>query len=102
MLHITRRSWLSAWPGAACAATAITATACGGAASPATTAKSFVGTLTYWPEGGQTNASYQAWVARIADFQKTYPEARVEMTETQDRDAKLVAAVAAGTPPDVT
>ena len=40
-------------------------------------------------------------MARIADFQKAYPEARVEMTETQDRDAKLVAAITAGTPPDV-
>ncbi len=40
-------------------------------------------------------------MARIADFQKAFPEAKVEMTETQDRDAKLVAAVAAGTPPDV-
>lgn len=65
------------------------------------TAKSITGTLTYWPEGGQTTASYQAWVARIADFSKAYPEAKVEMVETQDRDAKLVTAVAAGTPPDV-
>jgi multiple sugar transport system substrate-binding protein len=40
-------------------------------------------------------------VARLDAFQKAYPDARVEMTETQDRDAKLVAAVAAGTPPDV-
>ena len=102
MRHTTRRSWLRAWPTAAGAMTALTATACGGAAGRITTAKSITGTLTYWPEGGQTNASYQAWVARIADFQKAYPEARVEMTETQDRDAKLVAAVAAGTPPDVT
>jgi multiple sugar transport system substrate-binding protein len=59
------------------------------------------GTLVFWPEGGQTNASYQAWLARIGDFQKAYPEAKVEMVETQDRDAKLVTAVAAGTPPDV-
>jgi multiple sugar transport system substrate-binding protein len=64
-------------------------------------AKTITGTLTYWPGGGQSDASYQAWVARIADFQKAYPEAKVEMTETQDRDAKLVTAVAAGTPPDV-
>ena len=64
-------------------------------------ARKITGPLVFWPEGGQTNASYQAWVARIADFQKAYPEARVEMMETQDRDAKLVTAVAAGTPPDV-
>jgi multiple sugar transport system substrate-binding protein len=79
--------------------------ACGAAGGEAgaggKNAKSITGTLTYWPEGGQTNASYQAWVARIADFQKAHPEAKVEMTETQDRDAKLVTAVAAGTPPDV-
>ncbi len=77
-------------------------TACGApGGGPATTAKTITGTLTYWPEGGQTNASYQAWVARIADFEKAYPGAKVEMTDTQDRDAKLVTAVAAGTPPDV-
>jgi multiple sugar transport system substrate-binding protein len=73
----------------------------GGAGAGGQTAKSITGTLVYWPEGGQTNASYQAWVARIADFQKAHPEAKVEMIETQDRDAKLVTAVAAGTPPDV-
>src|SRR5688572_13445137 len=73
--------------------------ACGapGAPSGGRTAPKITGTLTYWPEGGQTNASYQAWVARIADFQKAYPEAKVEMTETQDRDLKLVAAITAGT-----
>ncbi len=73
----------------------------GGGPAGGKTAQNITGTLTYWPEGGQTNASYQAWQARIADFQKAYPEAKVEMTETQDRDAKLVTAVAAGTPPDV-
>jgi multiple sugar transport system substrate-binding protein len=76
--------------------------ACGApVGTPATIPKKIAGTLTYWPEGGETTASYQAWVARIADFRKAYPEARVEMTPTQDRDAKLVTAVAAGTPPDV-
>src|SRR5688500_3931872 len=77
--------------------------ACGapGAPSVGRTAPKITGTLTYWPEGGQTNASYQAWVSRIADFQKAYPEAKVEMTETQDRDLKLVAAITAGTPPDL-
>jgi multiple sugar transport system substrate-binding protein len=59
------------------------------------------GTLTFWPEGGQTNASYHAWQARLADFQKAHPEAKVEMTETQDFNTKLITAVAAGTPPDV-
>jgi multiple sugar transport system substrate-binding protein len=81
---------------------AVAACAPGGApAGSGRTAKPITGTLPYWPEGGQTSASYQAWLARIVDFQKAYPEARVEMTETQDRDAKLVSAVAAGTPPDV-
>lgn len=79
--------------------------ACGAPASGGPGAKSaakITGTLTFWPEGGQTNASYQAWVARIPEFQKTYPEAKVEMTEAiQDRDAKLVTMVTAGTPPDV-
>ena len=77
--------------------------ACGGApgGSSGRGPKSISGTLVYWPEGGQTNASYQAWLARIADFQKAYPEAKVEMTDTPDRDTKLVTVVAAGTPPDV-
>src|SRR5688572_28457525 len=81
--------------------TAIAACGAPGAPSGGKTAPKITGTLTYWPEGGQTNASYQAWVARIADFQKAYPEAKVEMTETQDRDLKLVAAITAGTPPDL-
>src|SRR5687768_13501761 len=96
----TRRSVLA---GGAVASTAVLLAACGAPGTPAggRTAKSITGTLTYWPEGGQTNASYQAWVSRIADFQKAYPEAKVEMTETQDRDLKLVAAITAGTPPDL-
>jgi multiple sugar transport system substrate-binding protein len=63
--------------------------------------KAVTGSLVYWPEGGETTASYPAWVQRIADFQKSNPEAKVEMTVIPDRDAKLVSAVAAGTPPDV-
>ncbi|HEU5316418.1 MAG TPA: extracellular solute-binding protein [Chloroflexota bacterium] len=94
----TRRSVML---GGSAAAVVTALSACGAPGGPATTPKTITGTLTFWPEGGQTNASYQAWVARIADFQKAYPEAKVEMTETQDRDAKLVTAVAAGTPPDV-
>src|SRR5688500_10007732 len=95
----TRRAVLAAGSGVSVSALA----ACGAPGAPAggRTAKSITGTLTYWPEGGQTNASYQAWVSRIADFQKAYPEAKVEMTETQDRDLKLVAAITAGTPPDL-
>lgn len=79
--------------------------ACSGPATPGgaggKTAPTVSGSLTFWPEGGETNASYQAWVQRLEDFKKAFPQATVEMTETQDRDAKLVAAVAAGTPPDV-
>ncbi len=104
----TRRKFLtatgtgmSAAGGAALLAACGTTGAGGAGSGGGQTAKRISGTLTYWPEGGQTNASYQAWVARIADFQKAYPEAKVEMTETQDRDAKLVAAVTAGTPPDL-
>jgi multiple sugar transport system substrate-binding protein len=95
----TRRRVLAAGGAAA----ALAACGPGGAAggSGGRTSPKIAGTLVYWPEGGQTNASYQAWVARIADFQKAYPEATVEMVETQDRDAKLVTAVAAATPPDV-
>jgi multiple sugar transport system substrate-binding protein len=83
--------------GAACGPQGAPDTGAGSAGS----ARKISGQLVFWPEGGQTNASYQAWVARLADFQKAHPEARVEMVETQDRDAKLVTAVAAGTPPDV-
>ena len=99
---MTTRRNLLAGTGAA-ALGSMLAAACGGAGGGAggKVPKTITGTLTYWPEGGQTNASYQAWVARLADFQKAYPEAKVEMTETQDRDAKLVTTVAAGTPPDV-
>ena len=80
------------------------AAACGtGASGGATSRKTAAisGTLTYWAEGGEATPSYQAWVQRIADFQKDYPQARVDMTVVQDREAKLLAAVAAGTPPDV-
>jgi multiple sugar transport system substrate-binding protein len=95
----SRRALLA---GAAGLAGATLLAACGAGGAPgAKPAQKITGTLTYWPEGGQSNASYQAWVARIDDFQKAYPEAKVEMTEMQDRDAKLVSAVAAGTPPDV-
>jgi predicted dinucleotide-binding enzyme len=53
----------------------------GGAGAPGTQpAKKITGTLTYWPEGGETNASYKAWVARIDDFQKAYPDAKVVKT----------------------
>jgi multiple sugar transport system substrate-binding protein len=97
----TRRRLLT--EAAAGSAVAVLAACSGGAAGPAAgrTAKSISGTLVYWPEGGESNPSYQAWVQRIADFQKDFPQAKVEMTEMQDRDAKLVSAVAAGTPPDV-
>ena len=103
--RITRRTMVGA---AAALGSASWLAACGGTGAGnsgsggnAKQAAKISGTLTYWPEGGENNASYQAWVARIADFQKAYPEAKVEMTEMQDRDKKLVAAVAAGTPPDV-
>lgn len=83
-------------------ATSLAACGAPGASGPGTkSAAKITGTLTYWPEGGENNASYQAWVARIADFQKAHPEAKVEMTVTESRDTKLVTAVAAGTPPDV-
>lgn len=103
--RLTRQMLLRLGAGVGAASSAAALAACGprenlGGPGAKTGAK-ITGTLTYWPEGGQTNASYQAWVARIADFQKAYPEAKVEMTETQDRDAKLVAAITAGTPPDV-
>ncbi|MBI3972510.1 MAG: extracellular solute-binding protein [Chloroflexi bacterium] len=98
-----RRLFAAAGSGAAGLAAVVAA--CGPEGAPAGPggkgAKAISGTLTYWPEGGENTASYQAWVQRIADFQKAYPEAKVEMTVTQDRDAKLVTAVAAGTPPDV-
>lgn len=99
----TRRMVLRLGAGAGAAITAAAIAACGAAGSGAGTksAAKITGALTYWPEGGQTTASYQAWVARIADFHKAYPEAKVEMTVTENRDAKLVTAVAAGTPPDV-
>src|SRR5687767_317039 len=71
------------------------------AAGGGRTAKAITGSFTFWPEGGQTNASYQAWLARLDDFRKAYPDAKVEMVETQDSAAKLITAVAAGTPPDV-
>src|SRR5690349_5547795 len=96
----TRRRFLAA-AGTGMGAAALAACAAPDSGGQGKTAKTITGTLTYWPGGGQSDASYQAWVARIADFQKAYPEAKVEMTETQDRDAKLVTAVAAGTPPDV-
>jgi multiple sugar transport system substrate-binding protein len=97
---ITRRRLLVT--GAGVPAALLAACGPGRAGAPgAKIAQTITGTLVYWPEGGQTNPSYQAWVARIADFEKAYPQAKVEMTEMQDRDAKLVAAVAAGTPPDV-
>ncbi|HEX2186090.1 MAG TPA: extracellular solute-binding protein, partial [Chloroflexota bacterium] len=102
---LRRRALLArASAGAGASLLGLLSAACGpqGQAAPGgKAAPKISGTLVYWPEGGQTNASYQAWEARIADFQQAYPEARVEMTETQDRDAKLVTAVAAGTPPDV-
>ena len=39
-------------------------------------ARKISGQLVYWPEGGQTNASHQARVARLADFQKAHPRPR--------------------------
>lgn len=96
----TRRALVAAGL-ATTAAAVLAACGAGGEGGGAKTAAKITGTLVYWPEGGQTSASYQAWVARIADFQKAFPEATVEMTETQNRDEKLVSAVAAGTPPDV-
>lgn len=85
------------------AGAAVALAACGGVrgAAPGPPKTAISGTLLYWPEGGENNSSYQAWVQRIADFKQTYPQANVEITVTQDRDAKLVTAVAAGTPPDV-
>jgi multiple sugar transport system substrate-binding protein len=100
--YLTRRRMV-VMAGAGGAAGALLA-ACGapGTAGPESrTAKKISGTLVYWPEGGENNASYQAWVARIADFQKAHPEAKVEMTVQQNRDASLVTTVAAGTPPDL-
>lgn len=85
--------------------TGLLSVSCGSDATPASPASSksapFPEKLVFWPEGGETNASYKAWVARIADFEKAYPKTKVEMTDTPDRDAKLVTVVAAGTPPDV-
>jgi multiple sugar transport system substrate-binding protein len=96
----TRRR-LALAAGAATGAALLAACAGGPAAPGGRTAPEISGTLTFWPEGGQSNPSYQAWVQRIADFQKAFPAATVEMTDVQDRDAKLVSAVAANTPPDV-
>ena len=99
----TRRFVLAAGASASLAALA----ACGspGSGAGGTTAKPITGSFLFWPEGGQTSASYQAWVTRLADFQRAYPEAKVEMVDiggtAPERDAKLFTAVSAGTPPDV-
>ena len=51
----------------------------------------------------KTDPSYDAWVQRIADFEKAYPQYKVELTSLSYGDMqqkKLPAAVAAGTPPN--
>src|SRR5437868_3055201 len=94
-LMLSRRRVLAAAVTTSAVASIPVLAACGvsqEAGSAGKAGKPITGTLSYWPEGGQTNASYQAWVARIADFQKAYPEAKVEMTEIPDHDAKLITA----------
>ena len=72
-------------------------------ASAATTAPSSgaAATLTFWAFAN-TDPSYDAWVQRLADFRKAYPQNPVELTSLSYGDlhqTKLPAAVAAGTPP---
>ncbi len=55
--------------------------------------------LTFWANGGSGDASYAAWVQRLADFNKANPQAKATMDAPADLDAKLATAVASGTPP---
>jgi multiple sugar transport system substrate-binding protein len=55
--------------------------------------------LTFWANGGNDDASYAAWVQRLADFNKANPQAKATMDAPADLDAKLATAVASGTPP---
>jgi len=85
------------------APTTATTTATTSAATTAASSSGAAAALTFWAFGN-TDPSYDAWVQRLADFRKAYPQNPVELTSLSYGDlhqTKLPAAVAAGTPPNV-
>jgi len=77
------------------AASSSAATAAPAAAAPAAATIN----LSFWANGGSGDPSYAAWVQRIADFNKANPKVNAVMEAPAGLDAKLVTAVAGGTPP---